>query len=259
MISDDYKTGEKLAFHLFLFGVWFMFADDIQWIFFDCFNTLVDDFDETGDESGMGLVMEVPVAAGFYESVGEFVEDYERWRREQVGFGEVLLVDRFRDVLSRCHSGQEGVEQVAQEMVKAFESGYGEMLRLTPGVREMLDAWQGVAQLGVVSNFFLEDWPARVLEEFGLGHYFEFVVNSAEVGIKKPGKEIYRVALEKAGRPDVEQVLFVGDNLRNDVLSPRALGMAGLYFDRSQDRPISAQVLPEGIEAIKGWDVFRPA
>jgi FMN phosphatase YigB (HAD superfamily) len=25
-----------------------------DWIFFDCFNTLIDDFDATGDESGLG-------------------------------------------------------------------------------------------------------------------------------------------------------------------------------------------------------------
>jgi hypothetical protein len=43
-----------------------MMRDDFDWIFFDCFNTLIDDFDESGDESGLGslprlAVSDVPV------------------------------------------------------------------------------------------------------------------------------------------------------------------------------------------------------
>ena len=231
---------------------------DVKWIFLDCFNTLVDDFDACGDESGMGLVMDVPVAAGFYETGEDFVVDYERWRAGCVGFEEVLLADRFWEVLNKRNSGRQDVADVVGDMVAAFERGYGDTLRLTTGVREMLDAWQGVVRMGVVSNFFLVDGPARVLKDFGLDGYFEFVVNSAEVGVKKPGKEIYEVALERAGWPDVRDVLFVGDNLRNDVLAPHALGMQVLYFDRSQDRPMEKLVLPEGIEGITDWATFRP-
>lgn len=36
------------------------------WIFFDCFNTLLDDFDEAGDESGLGSILDLPVREGRY-------------------------------------------------------------------------------------------------------------------------------------------------------------------------------------------------
>ena len=35
------------------------------WIFFDCFNTLLDDFDDAGDESGIGSIARHPVEAAF--------------------------------------------------------------------------------------------------------------------------------------------------------------------------------------------------
>ena len=37
-----------------------------RWIFFDCFNTLLDDFDETGDESGLGSILDLSVREGRY-------------------------------------------------------------------------------------------------------------------------------------------------------------------------------------------------
>jgi len=71
-------------------------------------------------------------------------------------------------------------------------------------------------------------------------------------------KEIDAVALERAGWADVGRVLFVGNNLQNDVLKPQELGMQVLYFDRSGDRPMPKQILSDGMEAIQSWDVFRP-
>ena len=39
------------------------------WIFFDCFNTLLDDFDETGDESGLSPIVHLPVRDGYFATL----------------------------------------------------------------------------------------------------------------------------------------------------------------------------------------------
>ena len=54
---------------------------DITWIFFDCFNTLVDDFDETGDQSGVKPLGELAAQAGVVEQPEDFHRLYTQWRK----------------------------------------------------------------------------------------------------------------------------------------------------------------------------------
>lgn len=41
-------------------------SHDFDWIFFDCFNTLIDDFDPGGDESGLCSLPELAVTQGYF-------------------------------------------------------------------------------------------------------------------------------------------------------------------------------------------------
>ena len=54
------------------------------WIFFDCFNTLLDDFDEAGDESGLGSILDLPVREGYFATPRGFEAAYSRWRGKPV-------------------------------------------------------------------------------------------------------------------------------------------------------------------------------
>lgn len=233
-----------------------------DWIFFDCFNTLIDDFDQTGEELALLPVYDLPAQAGFYASAAEFRQDYHRWRniQWQTDYREILMVDRYRAVLMARSptTDAQTISQLATEMVECFRQCYQPSLRLPPGVQEMLEYWQGRAQMGIVSNFYIEAWPAELLAEFGLRSYFDFVLDSSACGWRKPGPKIYQLACEQAQVPETERqrILFVGDHLENDVISPQAFGMQGLYFDRSGERPTSPSA-PESILAITAWQQFR--
>src|SRR5260221_815449 len=77
-------------------------ASEFDWIFFDCFNTLIDDFDEHGDENGLGSLPQLAVTLGYYSKPEAFVETYIRVRREgnsKGDGGETLLTDRLTRVL----------------------------------------------------------------------------------------------------------------------------------------------------------------
>ena len=49
---------------------------DYDWIFFDCFNTLIDDFDQSGDESGLGSLPIISVENGWFQTESDFVAAY---------------------------------------------------------------------------------------------------------------------------------------------------------------------------------------
>ncbi len=232
------------------------------WIFFDCFNTLLDDFDETGDESGLSSILDLPVRDGYFATKPDFVNAYSRWRRKRLtgdDSREVLLPDRLTDVLAASGmTGRKPVHRLVREMIEEFEESYPKQVRPTSGVEAMLAAWRGRVRMGVVSNFYLPGWPERLLANHGLLQHFEFVIDSAAIGFRKPGAEIYREALRQAGLTDdrAGDALFIGDNLRNDVLGPRSLGMSAIYFDRSLDRPMAKRETWK--DSIANWDAFRP-
>ena len=233
-----------------------------DWIFFDCFNTLIDDFDRSGDESGMTPIHDVAIASGLYSSAAEFGQDYLHWRQQQWvnQWREIDLPDRLKALLHR-RSPQLPLEQLdslVDEMVQNFITHYPATLRLPKGVEPMLNHWQGKVRMGVISNFHLADCPRQMLEQFGLSSYFDFILDSAACGWRKPGPEIYQVACQLAEIPATErgQILFVGDHLTNDVLMPRQLGMQAIYFDRTGDRPTSTPA-PAHVSAITHWDQFR--
>jgi FMN phosphatase YigB (HAD superfamily) len=110
-------------------------------------------------------------------------------------------------------------------------------------------------RLGVVSNFFIPFLPAQYLEFFGLAQYFDFILDSADFGFKKPDPRIFSRALELAGLTiqQADRVLFIGDRLALDFFPAKALGMQSLHFNRSRDRPSTAVSQP-GVTAIYHWD-----
>lgn len=236
-------------------------STSLDWIFFDCFNTLIDDFDTSGYEAGLAPMYQVPVAAGLYQAIEEVRADYHRWRLEHIAGQphEQTLQQRFRNLLAtyRPEADATTVDQVLAEMEVQFMQCFPSTLRLPAGVESMLQRWQGQVSMGVISNFFLADWPAKMLERHGLRPYFKFVLDSAECGKRKPGDTIYQMALEVAGNPAPERVLFIGDHLTNDAIAPQKLGMQSIYFDRSAERT-SSSAAPPKINAITHWDQFIP-
>ncbi len=57
------------------------------------------------------------------------------------------------------------------------------------------------------------------------------LVISSEVGRRKPHPEFYRSALDSLG-VSPEKTLWIGDDLENDVLGPRGVGIRSVFLDR---------------------------
>lgn len=115
----------------------------------------------------------------------------------------------------------------------------------------MLRAWAGKARLAVVSNFFVADFPDRLLRASGLRDYFEFVIDSSQVGFRKPAPEIFGAALERAGLAEARRAIFIGDDATADMRGARAAGMRPIHY------------VPDGArsnetERLGHWDQFRP-
>lgn len=218
----------------------------VTWLFLDCFNTLLDEADGLTHQSGMEPLADIPVAHGLFGSEEAFLQTYLAWRRSAWSgpeYPEMCLHER----LSRLLPGDAGA--ATTEMVARFEANYVRTLTPTPGVHEAITALSGRFRLGVVSNFIHPGMPRQLLEHFDLMRQVEFVLDSSEFGYKKPDTRIYAEALRLSGAKP-EDIMFVGDSLRNDVQVPIAFGMQAVWFDRH------AHGAPDGVTAFTEWEGF---
>ena len=99
--------------------------------------------------------------------------------------------------------------------------------------------------LGLVSNI----WSNRSFFEaefrkVGILDLFTVIVWSSDYGSIKPSPRLFRVALD-ALEVDPEDVLFVGDNPKRDIVGAKAAGMKTAWI-RNDQRPLSpADPIPD--------------
>ncbi|HET9130097.1 MAG TPA: HAD-IA family hydrolase [Terriglobia bacterium] len=102
--------------------------------------------------------------------------------------------------------------------------------RLFPETLDVLEELRRLqCRLGVISNF--DSRVYSVLESLKILSYFDSITISSETGFAKPHPEIFKAAIRAAGVP-VSRILFVGDNLADDVQAGAAAGLHTILIDR---------------------------
>ena len=105
-------------------------------------------------------------------------------------------------------------------------------MRLFPEARACLDAWRNAGlRLGLVTNGDATQQRDKI-ERHGLAAYFDVIVIEGEFGAGKPDASVYRHALETLGAA-AAATCMVGDHLDFDVAGAQALGMHGIWVDRT--------------------------
>lgn len=106
-------------------------------------------------------------------------------------------------------------------------------ISLDPEVHPVLHTLHRSKKLALVSNFDHPPHVHSVLSKLGLTPYFDSIVISAEVGIKKPDPRIFDAALEQTGiKP--EEAIYVGDT-EDDTKAARAAGMIPILIQRNYE------------------------
>jgi putative hydrolase of the HAD superfamily len=82
--------------------------------------------------------------------------------------------------------------------------------------------------LGVISN---RDRPFQdVLDDHGIGEFFEFSLAAGEVNVFKPDPGIFDHGLQRVNL-SARDVIYVGDNYYADVVGARAAGLQPVLYD----------------------------
>lgn len=145
---------------------------------------------------------------------------------------EITCHERFYRTLIRLDLAQDGHATVlAEELTRVHMSA---VRNVTWAPEARVAAVRRIAphyRLGLLSNFDDAQCGREVLADTGLAGLFEAVVISAEVGLRKPDRRIFEHLRAMIGvAPD--EILFVGDTPRDDILGASAAGMRTTWISK---------------------------
>jgi putative hydrolase of the HAD superfamily len=122
-------------------------------------------------------------------------------------------------------------EQLSDAVECTFKLAREEMLwrRTEEGTAHALDDLKRAGYiLAVVSNS--DGRIERAFEQAGINGYFDFFIDSYNVGFEKPDPEIFLLATERA-MVDPKETAYVGDLYWVDVVGARNAGLIPILYD----------------------------
>jgi putative hydrolase of the HAD superfamily len=162
------------------------------------------------------------VFAELEEVIAEFSSNYEH-------HFDKLLLRLPRESLANLNRSL-----VVAAGVAAYHDTKFHELRSFPGVLELFrDLHAAGLRLGVITHG-LSVKQAEKLVRLGLVPYLdrEAVFISDEIGISKPNPKLYQLALRTL-KLEPHQVMYVGDNPKNDIAPPKKLGWITVWTARA--------------------------
>jgi len=124
---------------------------------------------------------------------------------------------------------------VSDEMIEILATDYITQLPhnnyLFEGAFEILDYLKPKYKLHIITNGFNEV-QFKKIQNSKLDGYFDKIITSEEVGVKKPNNKIFEYALNKANAVPEESIM-IGDNWEADIQGAVKNGIQAIYFTQN--------------------------
>ncbi|QEE15032.1 HAD family hydrolase [Promethearchaeum syntrophicum] len=86
-------------------------------------------------------------------------------------------------------------------------------------------------KIALVSDFDHPPYIYKFLEKHKLIPYFDSIIISGNLGVKKPNPKMFNMALRET-RLYANEVLFIGDSMEHDIQGAHGVGMVSILIDR---------------------------
>lgn len=203
----------------------------------------------------------------FIEAIGLAAEQLPALRTEDPG---LLHDERFRPLVQQAFGRGDGdwdsrfvdeafawllagygagdaAHGVVPRVVAAYHDAWPRHTRLFDDVLPVLEALQGRFRLALITNGAAREQRLKI-ERHGLDRWFDVILVSREVGVRKPHPAIFQQALATLAVAP-ERAVHIGDSLEHDVAGARSAGMLAVWLNREgagrdPSSPAPAAVLP---------------
>ena len=187
----------------------------IKYVFFDWGYTLINSFVDVDDEieeivSKYGKkwkdIFKIWRNYHFLHSLGRIKTKEEKYEQISVLTGvSVPDLEKIGNLLLESHILD---KDTADTIKYLYEKGY---------------------KLGIISNNIDED-VRYIIDREGIGNMFDIVVCSSTVGERKPSAKIFLEAYKDIPKEEYQNILFVSDELSEDIIGSMALGTKNAWI-----------------------------
>lgn len=206
------------------------------------------DLDGTLTDPGMGITNSVAYALAHF---GITVTD----RTQLYRFIGPPLMDSFMEYYGFT-------EEQATEAVRVYreyfaDKGWAENT-VYEGIETMLSELVATGKILLVATSKPQVFAERILNYFGLAHYFTHICGVALQAPRGYSKaDVIREALSKAGVTDLSTAVMVGDR-HHDIDGAKAVGLASVgvlygYGDREEHETAGAGAIAESVAELREY------
>ena len=208
----------------------------IRGVLFDLYGTLIvyGDMEKAWD-AWYSVIFDAFCTSGLSLTYGQFRPYCEGFfdRPEPVGFAEELTVVERR--LQRL-AEEVNVEMPRASALLAIEKSihiWHDYVQIDPAAKDVLRLIGRNRSLALVSNFDYAPYVHDLMVRWELEPFFDTILVSDAVGVKKPHPDIFRQALQRL-ELSAEQTIHVGDS-REDVEGALGAGIRPVWIDRQRN------------------------
>ena len=204
----------------------------IKAIFFDLYGTLIDIRTDEQDPWVYATLARYfqyhSVKIGAEELKRAYFEEIERYlRQSKEVYPEVDVYKIFHAIMHR-YGNRWYPKNVIVDSAMLFRSLTIRQFGLFPHLFEILTEVEAQYKIAIISD---AQWvfAEPEVEILGLDRFFQHKILSSHYGYKKPDVRLFQTAMKKL-RLNPEESLYIGDNLRKDLVGAKKAGMRFIYF-----------------------------
>lgn len=170
-----------------------------------------------------------------------FFEEYNQRLQRYITERESNFIEYTSEYILRTLLDENGFSQVPDELVnsalKTMYSFSQKHWHIEEDAKPTLDKLQNDGyHLGIISNAADDIDVQTLVDNVGIRSYFDVVISSAGVGIRKPNPRIFNITLNTWGISS-DRAAMVGDTLGADILGAQNAGIFAIWITRRADSP----------------------
>ena len=199
----------------------------IKHIFFDLDHTLWD-FNANSNQSFKYIFKELQIDVDFEKFKTYYYpinEAYWKLFREDKVSKKDLRFGRLNDTFKKLKI------RVSEDKIVLLSEAYIDNLSnyntLIEGTIDILDYLKPKYKMHIITNGF-EEVQGKKMSKSGLASYFNNVITSEQVGVKKPNPKIFNFALETC-QAKAHESMMIGDNYEADVMGALEVGLDAIF------------------------------
>jgi putative hydrolase of the HAD superfamily len=204
-------------------------------VVFDVYKTLLDITIDEDDRETYTFIARWLACRGVRITPENVFKLYKKIAREEMRLSkqrhpDIDIGKVFGRIISAGETAGDG--HLIKELSLLFRVLTTRSLRIYPHASDVLKQLHNKVRLAIVSNSQrLFTMPELV--QFDIAKYFEYILFSSDAGACKPDPAIFRRMLKSIkARP--RDVIFVGDDLCNDIAAAKNAGMKVVWINHGQ-------------------------